>query len=311
MPLRVKRVFPKDTLGHLSKFIVPEVQKHEPLRIGLLNLMPNAARAATERQFISLVGQATKEVEPVLIRLEWIPKRGADRMEKYYNRFQDVKHEGLDGLIISGANLELVPGGGALLPFEEFLHYNELRELVDWARDNVSSTLFSCLATHFALKQHYGLERELGSAHFGPLKSFGVFEHTVHHAAAGDSGLLDDINDRVFAPHSRWGNVTADLVEQVQEIQLAMTNDMIGWHMGIGRGGREVYLQGHPEYDRMDLHSEYQRDKENGQPMPFNYYPADNDTKMPLMNWKADGNILFRNWVQWIFNYRAAGKKLN
>lgn len=304
----------KETFQRLQQFGIPAAAaaaSAQPLRIGLLNLMPSAVRISTEVQFFSLFKDSPHIIQPVLIRFTWMPKRGSEHMTQYYSHVKDVQKQGLDGLIVTGANLELAPDGeNVLLPFDQIAYYKEFTEILDWAKVNVPSTLFSCLGSHFALKQFYDLDRELGSKAFGPVKTFGVFEHKVDYSSATGTKLLDKVESPLFIPQSRWGNVRTEDLRKIAEVKIVMDNLQSGWNMAIGRNGREIYFQGHPEYEHLDLHGEYMRDKKTGQPIPKNYYPNDDDTKTPVYGWKPFAFRFYQNWAEFLATTRKEKSKL-
>ena len=286
-----------DTLASERVLIIDqsraEHQQIRPLRIGLLNLMPASVREQTEIQFFRLLGNTPLQIEPVLIRFdEFIPNTGKERMEIFYEQFGEVKTKGLDGLIVTGANLE-TKEDGSLLNFEEIHFVEEWKKILSWAQEYVTSTIYSCLGSHFALEYFYDLKRDLSAQ-----KIFGVFDHTLDRESHPE--FLQGMNDIVPVPHSRWGDIAVEKITN-KDLEVVAQNPDCGWHMIIGRNGREVYLQGHPEYDREDLVGEYLRDKEHGQAMPQNYFPDNDETKLPLCNWKADGSVFYRNWVNHVY----------
>lgn len=273
-----------------------EHQDIRPLRIALLNLMPAAARVNTEIQFFRLLGNTPLQIEPILLRFDnFTPSTGRDRLEQFYQPVRVIKESKIDALIVTGANLELDRETNQLMPFSEIHYYEELKDLIFWARENLVSTVFSCLASHFALQEFYGLKRALGSE-----KNFGIFNHYVMQRDA-NLDLLRGMNDIVPGPHSRWGDVSLEKMQSVSELDVLLHNKEHTWYIATAGRGREIYIQGHPEYDREDLAQEYQRDKEHGQKIPCNYYPDDDDSKEPLCNWKADSSVFFRNWVNFVY----------
>lgn len=242
------------------------------LHIGLLNMMPDAALEATERQFIRLVGNCNRIAQFYVypFSLAGLP-RGADAqqyIEQNYCSFETLQKEGLDALIITGANV-INPD----LSKEAF--WQPLIQVMDWAEDNVSSTLCSCLATHAILKYRHGIDRQPL-----PEKKWGVYSHRVsqtHHP------LLRDINTRFDVPHSRFNNISRQQLESAGLKVLAESEEG-GVHMAVSPDGfRVVYFQGHPEYDANSLLKEYKREAlryVNGElnlppPFPENYLSAE------------------------------------
>jgi len=143
------------------------------------------------------------------------------------------------------------------------------------------------------LDYFYGITRQLQDR-----KVFGVFNHTLDRASHPE--FFQGMNDVIPVPHSRWGDVPVSSVDHI-DLEVAMQNPDCGWHMIVGRNGREIYLQGHGEYDREDLVGEYLRDKDHGQSLPKNYFPNDDETQSPVCNWKADSSVFYRNWVNHVY----------
>lgn len=238
------------------------------LHIGLLNMMPDAALEATERQFIRLVGNSNRIAQFYVypFSLPGLP-RGADAqdyIEQNYCRFETLQQEGLDALIITGANV--VNPDLSKEPFWE-----PLTRVMDWAEENVSSILCSCLATHAILKYRHGIDRQPM-----PEKKWGVYSHRVSQA---HHPLLRDINTRFDVPHSRFNNISRQQLESAG-LKVLAESEQGGVHMAVSPDGfRVVYFQGHPEYDANSLLKEYKREAlryVNGEtdlppPFPENY----------------------------------------
>jgi len=219
------------------------------LHIGLLNMMPDAALAATERQFLRLIGESNPIAQFFVhpFTLDALPRDDAarDHIEKYYDSFEQIKQQGLDALIITGANVI-----GADLSKEVF--WEQLIEVADWAHENVTSTLCSCLATHAVLSFRYGQEREKTRR-----KKWGVYRHKVVNIS---HPLVDDINSEFDVPHSRWNTVYPEQFE-VSGLKVLVTGDDQCVHLATSPDGfRTVFFQGHPEYDTVSLLKEYKRD---------------------------------------------------
>lgn len=239
------------------------------LHVGFLNMMPDAALQATERQFIRLVGSCTRIAQIFVypFSLDALERSADTRryVDRYYSRFAELRDEGLDALIITGANV-----ANPQLPEEAF--WDPLLEVVEWAYDNVTSILCSCLATHALLKHFHGIDRQPM-----PSKRWGVYEHRL---TAKRHPMLRDINTRFDAPHSRYNEITrmqldgaglSTLVEDLDGgVHLAVSPDQV----------RVVYFQGHPEYDTVSLFKEYKRElqrhrrgeRDTVPPNPDNYF---------------------------------------
>ena len=239
------------------------------LHIGFLNMMPDAALRATERQFIRLVGSCNRIAQFFVYPFS-LPelKRSADTVayiERYYSDFESLRKAGLDALIITGANV-------ANPALEQEAFWQPLIEVVDWARDNVASILCSCLATHAVLKHFHGIDRQPL-----PQKRWGVYSHRVN---ATYHPLLRDINTRFDVPHSRYNDISRQQLEAAGLTILAESAEG-GVHMAASPDQfRVIYMQGHPEYDASSLLKEYRRElyryanleRDNPPPLPQNYF---------------------------------------
>ncbi len=219
------------------------------LHIGFLNMMPDAALEATERQFIRLVGGCNRIAQFFVypFSLPGLARRAEalDYIERYYSNFEQLREQGLDALIVTGANV-----ANPTLEAEPF--WNPLMEVVDWARGNVASTLCSCLATHAMLKRFYGIERQPL-----PEKCWGVYSHRV---SVPGHPLLREINTRFDVPHSRYNDISRDQFEGAGLSVLAESEDG-GVHMAVSADQfRLILFQGHPEYDTNSLLKEYKRE---------------------------------------------------
>jgi homoserine O-succinyltransferase len=219
------------------------------LHIGFLNMMPDAALEATERQFIRLIGNCNRiaqfYVYPFSLSALERSDDTRDYIERFYCNFEDIKKQGLDALIITGANVE-----SPTLEQEPF--WEPLMEVVNWAKQNVSSTLCSCLATHALLKHEYGIERQ-------PLakKRWGVFSHRTSNPG---HPLLRGINTRFDVPHSRYNEISRQQLEDAGLTVLAESEEG-GVHMAVSPDQfRMIFFQGHPEYDINSLLKEYKRE---------------------------------------------------
>lgn len=239
------------------KVLPPSTALHQDIRelhIGLLNMMPDAALSATERQFFRLIGESNPIAQFYVhpFTLDEIPRsdKAKEYISQYYESFTEIRNMGLDALIITGAN---VSGSG--LPSQAF--WKPLIEVIDWAWENVTSTLCSCLATHAVMEFRYGQKRILQAK-----KTWGVFPHHVllnkeHH---NNHPLINDINTRFDVPHSRWNVVSSEQFES-QQLRILVESDDNMVHLATSPDGfRHVLFQGHPEYDSISLLKEYKRE---------------------------------------------------
>jgi len=246
-----------------------EHQDIREMHIGLLNMMPDAALEATERQFFRLVGAANPIVQfhMHLFTIEGLPRGAAaqEHISKYYETFEQLKHDGLDGLIVSGANVSQPH-----LPLEAF--WQPLTQVFDWARENVASILCSCLATHALVQYGYGIER----THLG-FKRWGVYSH---HVVERRHPLVADINTRFDVPHSRFNEIFREDMDRVG-LRVLVESEEVGVHLAVSPDlFRVVFFQGHPEYDTISLLKEYKREvmryfhgeREDYPPFPEHYF---------------------------------------
>jgi homoserine O-succinyltransferase len=219
------------------------------LHIGLLNMMPDAALAATERQFYRLVGESNPIAQFYMhpFTLQELPRSPAARehIDQYYQTFDEIRQDGLDALIITGANVV-----HADLSQEAF--WQPLRGVVDWALDNVTSVFCSCLATHAVMQFQHGQKRTPL-----PAKCWGVFPHRVMKPR---HPLVNDVNTVFDVPHSRFNNISRQQFEQAG-LHVLVESEPAGVHLAVSADGiRVVYFQGHQEYDTVSLLKEYKRE---------------------------------------------------
>jgi homoserine O-succinyltransferase len=254
MPLVANSALPTfERLRREGELVVPgDAALHQDIRelhIGLLNMMPDAALAATERQFFRLIGESNQIAQfymhPFTLNALKRGPEGRTHVDKYYESFDQIKALGLDALIISGANVTQPD-----LSKEPF--WEPLIEVIDWAYANVTSTICSCLATHAVLQFRYAQKRK----HLG-FKRWGVFSHRV---VDRRHPLVADVNTRFDVPHSRFNDVSRAQFEQAG-LRILVESETAGVHLATSPDGfRIVFFQGHPEYDTVSLLKEYKRE---------------------------------------------------
>jgi homoserine O-succinyltransferase len=224
-------------------------QDFRELHVGLLNMMPDAALEATERQFFRLVGQSSQVaqfyIHPFTLDVIQRGDKARQHINDYYETFDEIRNSGLDALIITGANVEQTD-----LTLEAF--WQPLKEVVDWAFENVTSTLCSCLTTHAVLESHYGKKRyPLG------YKQWGVFSHRV---VDRTHPLTNDVNTRFDVPHSRYNQIDREQFQSAG-LHILVESEEANVHLAVSPDGfRQVFFQGHPEYDNISLLKEYKRE---------------------------------------------------
>jgi len=247
------------------RVLAPSFALHQDIRelhIGLLNMMPDAALAATERQFFRLIGESNPIAQFYVypFTLDELPRseKAKAHIDKHYLTFDELKKSGLDALIITGANVQ-----GSELSQQPF--WEPLKDVFEWAYNNVTSTLCSCLATHAVLEFQYKQKRQLQDE-----KIWGVYEH---HIADKKHPLVEDINTRFSVPHSRWNEVSLEQF-QMAGLKILATSDENDVHLATSADGiRTVFFQGHPEYDTISLLKEYKREIILFLEGKTNYYP--------------------------------------
>ena len=210
-----------------------------------------------------------------------------EHLLNFYKTFDELKDRKFDGMVITGAPVET-------MPFEEVDYWQELCRIMEWSKTNVHSTFHICWGAQAGLYYHYGIQK-----HELPKKLFGVYPH---HADYKRSILLRGFDDTFWAPHSRHTTVLREDVEKVGKLKILASSEEAGVYAMMSKGGRQIFVTGHSEYDPDTLEKEYLRDKNQGLPIavPANYYPDDDDTKQPIVRWRGHANLLFSNWLNYL-----------
>lgn len=301
MPIKIPNKLPATkTLNNENIFVMTETraitQDMRPLRILMLNLMPT--KVVTETQIARLIGNTPLQVELELLQTSHIPKNTSEEhMLAFYKRFEEVKDQRFDGMIITGAPVEQIE-------FEEVEYWDELTEMMEWSKTHVHSTFHICWGAQAGLYYHYGIKKV-------PLekKLFGVFPHEVEYKR---SILFRGFDDEFMIPHSRHTTVLREDIEAVPELNILSSSKEAGVFVVTVKEGRQVFVTGHAEYDADTLRREYLRDKEAGLEIdvPKNYFPDDDDTKEPIVTWRSAANLLYSNWLNY-FVYQTTPYDLN
>lgn len=267
-------------------------QDIRPLRILILNLMP--VKVTTETDLIRLLSNSPLQIEIEFLGLSThTPKNTPiEHLISFYTKFSKIKNAYYDGMIITGAPVEM-------LPFNEVNYWKEFTQILDWARTHVTSTFYICWGAQAALHHFYGI-------HKYPLekKLFGVFKHKIDDPAFP---LFRGFDDEFYAPHSRHTTILADEINRHPELTILSESEEAGVYIVTSRGGREFYVTGHSEYSPSTLHKEYTRDKEKGMEsveLPQNYYRDNDPEQPPLVQWRSHANLLYINWLNY-FVYQA------
>ena len=291
MPIRVQNDLPaKEILEQENIFVMDDHrathQDIRPIRIGLLNLMP--LKEDTELQILRSLSNTPLQIDVVFINVSSHESKNTStsHLNKFYLPFKEVKDQKFDGFIITGAPVEQ-------MPFEEVDYWEELTQIMEWTKTNVTSTLHLCWGAQAALYYHYGINKV-------PLekKLFGVFRHKVLNRKIP---LVRGFDDVFLAPHSRHTDVPAAKIRQDGRITILAESEEAGVFLSMAQDGRQIFVMGHPEYDRVTLDGEYKRDLAKGLPIeiPKNYYPDNDPGNRPLLTWRAHGNNLYTNWLNY------------
>ena len=291
MPIKIPDGLPAiELLKRENIFVIGQsrasLQDIRPIRIALLNLMP--LKITTETDLLRVLSNSPLQVELDLISLKSHTSKNTpiDHIREFYIDFDKIKTQKYDGLIITGAPVEQ-------LDFEEVTYWKELTEILDWAKTNVTSSLFICWSAQAAMYHYYGIPKY-------PLdkKMFGAFEHTINEPL---NPLFRGFDDVFYAPHSRHTDVKRQDIEKVQELTILSESLDAGVYAVLARDGREIFVTGHSEYAPETLDNEYKRDVAKNLPIeiPKNYYPDNNPVNQPIVRWRSHANLLFSNWLNY------------
>ncbi|WP_409344865.1 homoserine O-succinyltransferase [Paenibacillus sp. MBLB4367] len=291
MPIKIPDNLPaKEVLASENIFVMDEsVAFHQdirPLRIAILNLMPT--KETTETQILRLLGNTPLQVEFVLLhpKTHTSKNTSAEHLETFYKTFDDVKNERFDGMIITGAPVET-------LEFEEVNYWEELKQIMEWSKTNVTSTLHICWAAQAGLFHHFGVPKYTLDE-----KVFGVFPHTVNQS---NVKLLRGFDEMFFVPQSRHTEVRREDIEKLEGVDILSESDESGVYLVATKDGKHIFVTGHSEYDPLTLKWEYDRDVNKGMEiaLPRNYFPKDDPSRLPKSQWRAHANLLFSNWLNY------------
>jgi len=291
MPIRIQNDLPaKGILENENIFVMDErrasMQEIRPLQVCILNLMP--LKEDTELQILRAFSNTPLQVDVTFLTVKSHESQNtsANHLNAFYLTMDDVKDKNFDGMIITGAPVEH-------LMFEEVDYWQELCDIMEWTKEHVTSTLHICWGSQAALYYHYGLQKQELSE-----KLFGVYAHRVSNRKVP---LVRGFDDIFYAPHSRHTETPADQIKACKKLKVLADSDEAGVFLAISRDGRQIFVQGHPEYDRQTLHNEYIRDLNKGLQIhvPFNYYPENDCTRKPMLQWRSHCNTLYSNWLNY------------
>ncbi len=302
MPLRIPDRLPAiDLLKEENIFVMDHsratTQDIRPLRIVILNLMP--LKITTETDLLRLLSNTPLQLEIMFMRLKsHTPKNTPiEHMMLFYKDFEILKTQKFDGMIVTGAPIEQ-------LDYEDVSYWDEITEIFEWAKTNVTSTLFICWAAQAGLYYHYGIPK-----YPLPKKMFGIFRHFPQSTRLPIFRGFDDV---FFMPHSRHTEIRRDDILRDDRLQIIAESPESGVGIVMARGGREIFVTGHLEYAPNTLDNEYRRDLgiRDDVDLPVNYYLDNDPDKQPLVTWRAHANLLYNNWVNY-YVYQATPYNIN
>lgn len=291
MPIRTQNSLPaKELLENENIFVMDEGraghQDIRPLQVCILNLMP--VKQDTELQLLRALSNTPLQVDItfLMVKSHVSSNTSANHLNKFYLTFDEIKDRKFDGMIITGAPVEQ-------MEFEEVDYWDELCGIMDWTKTHVTSTVHLCWGAQAGLYYHYGLQKEML-----PGKMFGLFEHKVINRKIP---LVRGFDDYFLAPHSRHTEVPIDKIKACKAITILAESEKAGMFLCMAEEGKQIFVMGHPEYDRVTLDGEYKRDVNKGLniKMPENYYPQDNAEIRPNLQWRAHSSLLYANWLNY------------
>ena len=291
MPIRIPVTLPAAaTLESENIFVMDEQrashQDIRPLKIVLLNLMPK--KIETETQILRLLSNTPLQVDIELLQAATHVSKNTpeEHLITFYKTFSDIKDQKFDGMIITGAPIEL-------MDYQDVDYWHELCEIMEWTKTNVFSTLHICWGAQAGLYYHYGVPKYALSQ-----KMFGVFPHKV---LQHNHQLVRGFDDVFYVPHSRHTEVRKEDILRCGQLEILTESEISGVHIVASKDGRQFFVTGHSEYDLYTLANEYFRDvkKKMKIQLPYDYFPDDNPEKLPNFIWKSHANLMFSNWLNY------------
>lgn len=293
MPIKVSDHLPAtEILNGENIFVITKTraisQDIRPLKIVILNLMPT--KIETETQLLRVLGNTPLQIDISFMHTKSYESKNTSKshIETFYDTFDNIKDQKFDGMIITGAPVEH-------LEFEEVDYWAELCEIMEWSKNNVTSTFHICWGAQAGLYYHYGVKKHpLGQ------KIFGVYEHHVV-PEKKHKILLRGFDDRFYVPHSRHTQILKEEISAVPELEILAESEEAGVYIVTAKSNRQFFITGHSEYDRDTLAKEYFRDKEKGLDIqvPKNYFTSDDPSREPLVTWRAHANLIYSNWLNY------------
>ena len=291
MPIKVQGDLPaKEILERENIFVMDEHramhQDIRPLQIAIVNLMP--VKQDTELQLLRSLSNTPLQVDVTFVAVESHESKNTStsHLNKFYVTFKDIKKKKFDGMIITGAPVEQ-------MEYEEVDYWEEITRIMEWSKTHVTSTIHLCWGALAGLYYHFGVRK----VHL-PEKMFGVFEHRV---VRPSNPLVRGFDEIFYAPHSRWAGLNRADIDAAPELRMLAESDVAGPMLLSTESGRQIFVIGHPEYDKYTLDAEYRRDVKAGKEIhvPVNYYPDDDPNKDPIFRWRAHAHLLYTNWLNY------------
>ena len=291
MPIRISSELPAfKTLGEENIFVMSkeraEHQDIRPLRVIILNIMPK--KIETESQIMRLLSNTPLQVDIELLQMASHVSRNTSshHLESFYKTFDEISDNRYDGMIITGAPVEL-------LDFEQVDYWKEITNIMEWSKTHVFSTIYICWAAQAGLYYHYGIPKYTLDQ-----KMFGIFPHR---AEVSNCQLLRGFDDIFYVPHSRNTEVRREDIERIPQLEILTSSELSGVHIVANKNGRQYFITGHSEYDRDTIANEYRKDVEKGIDIqiPYNYFPNDDPNNMPVFSWRCTANLMFSNWLNY------------
>ncbi len=291
MPIRIQNDLPaREILERENIFVMDEYramhQDIRPLQVLILNIMP--VKQDTELHLLRMLANTPLQVDITFLNMKShiSLNTSPNHLDRFYTTFDEIRHKNYDGLLITGAPVED-------MTFEEVDYWEEMCEIMDWAETHVTSTLHICWGAQAGFYHYYGINKKSL-----PEKLFGVYPHRVSNRK---TPLVRGFDDVFLAPHSRHTETPAEAIHACPEVTVLAEGEEAGVFLAIAEDGKKIFVNGHPEYDRYTLHNEYYRDLNKGLPIhvPYNYYPNDDPTEKPLLQWRSHSNNLYTNWLNY------------
>ncbi|NRD80503.1 homoserine O-succinyltransferase [Bacillus sp. BRMEA1] len=291
MPINIPKLLPaRETLEQENIFIMDDEratsQDIRPLKILILNLMPEKEKAET--QLLRLLGNTPLQVNVKFLKTISYESTHTSKqhLEQFYTTFSEIKNQKFDGMIITGAPVEL-------LEFDQVKYWSELTDIMEWTKSNVTSTLHICWGAQAALYYHYGIDKfELER------KCSGIYAHQIFEQ---NDILLRGFDDQFYAPHSRYTDVSVEEIKKNDDLKLLAASSDAGALLIASKDRKHVMITGHLEYESDSLAQEYERDVQKGLEIhvPENYFPNNDPTQPPINRWRSHGHLFFSNWLNY------------